>query len=69
LHSLTLTFNIRHEKNRKRKKRKQSYTTKRTSGKHMKAEPEKEEWGSFNKNRGLKKFYIQTEIKKLKFNL
>jgi hypothetical protein len=28
--------------------------TKRTSGKHVKAEPEKEEWESFNKNRGLK---------------
>jgi hypothetical protein len=35
----------RAQKNRKHKKMK--HTTKRTSGKHMKAEPEKEKWGKF----------------------
>jgi hypothetical protein len=55
-----------YQKNGKHDKRK--HTTKRTSGKHIKDEPEKEEWESFNKNRGLK-CYIWAEIKNLQLNL
>jgi hypothetical protein len=36
------------------------------SGKHVKAEPKKEEWESSNMN-GALDFYIQTKIKILKF--